>query len=111
DQGEYTEKEAIKTDQEIAKGLGINESTVRRIRKRFVEEGLEEAISRKKHSRTRPRKITGEEEAHLIAICCSSPPEGRNRWTLKLLAGRLVEMSVVESISPATVGRTLKKMS
>lgn len=109
DEGDYAASELIKTDKETAKLLDIAEITVQRVRKRLVEEGLEAALLRKKHVRTRPRKITGEEEAHLIAICCSSPPPGRKGWTLKLLSDRLVSMEVVESISPATVSRALKK--
>lgn len=109
DEGDYADSGTIKTDQEVAKLLDITEKTVKRVRKRLVEEGLEAALLRKKHARTRPRIITGEEEAHLIAICCSSPPEGRNRWTLKLLSDRLVRLEVVESVSPATVSRVLKK--
>jgi transposase len=111
DEGEYADSQSIKTDKEVAKLFDIIELTVHRIRKRLVEEGLEAALSRKKHARTRPRKIMGEEEAHLIALCCSSPPEGRKGWTLKLLSDRLVSMEVVESISPATVSRVLKKMN
>ena len=98
-----------KTDEEIAKQLHVSAKTVARIRKQFVEEGLEAALSRKAYLKTKENKLSGEEEAHLIAICCSSPPEGRNRWTLKLLSTRLVEMEIVDSISPATVGRALKK--
>ena len=111
DEGEYADSQSIKTDKEVAKLFDIIELTVHRIRKCLVEEGLEAALSRKKHVRTRPRKIMGEEEAHLIALCCSSPPEGRKGWTLKLLSDRLVSMEVVESISPATVSRVLKKMN
>lgn len=111
DEGDYEDNEPLKTDKEVAKLLGVDETTVKRVRKRLVEEGLEAALLRKKHAQTRPRKIMGEEEAHLIAICCSSPPEGRKGWTLKLLSDRLVSMEVVESISPATVSRVLKKMN
>lgn len=99
-----------KSDAQIAILLDIGIRTVERVRQRFVEEGLESALSRKPSHTRRKRKMGGDEEAHLIAICCSSPPEGRNRWTLKLLAGRLIEMEIMESISPATVGRVLKKM-
>jgi len=109
DEGDYVDSESIKTDEEVAKLFDISEKTVKRVRKRLVEEGPEAALLRKKHARTRPRIITGEEEAHLISLCCSSPPEGRNRWTLKLLSDRLVRLEVVERVSPATVGRVLKK--
>lgn len=109
DEGDCIDRESIKTDKEAAKLLDIDEKTVIRLRKRFVEEGLEASLARKAHSRTRTRKIMGEEEAYLIAICCSNPPEGRSRWTLKLLSDQLMEMEVIESVSPATVGRTLNK--
>jgi transposase len=109
DEGDYINPELIKTDKEVAQLLDVNESTVKRVRKRVVEEGLEAALLRRQHSRTRGSKILGEEEAHLIAICCSPPPLGRSKWTLKLLSDQLVRLEVVESVSPATVGRVLKK--
>jgi transposase len=99
------------TDMEIAESLHIDYKTVKRLRKRCVEEGLEAAISRKKHSRTKPRKLDGDGEAHLIALCCSKPPEGRNRWTLRLLSERLVSLEIVDSIAASTVRETLKKMN
>ena len=103
--------ESQKTDEEIASLLHVGLCTVRRVRKACVLEGIEAALERKSHSRHRPRKIQGEEEAHLIALCCSDAPEGRNRWTLKLLADKLVSMELLDSISPQTVGRALKKMN
>ena len=111
DEGSLTDPISVKTNTDISKSLGITERTVSRLRKRFIEEGLEAALLRKKHSRTRPRKMTGKQEAHLVALCCSSPPEGRSRWTLKLLSSRLVQLEIMDSISPATVGRVLKKMN
>ena len=107
DEAEKTRKK--KTDIEIAGLLYTSAKTVKRIRKRFVEEGMEIALSRRPYSKTRIPKINGEVEAHLIALSCSSPPEGRSRWTLKLLSDRLVEMEIVDSVSSATVGRALKK--
>lgn len=109
DEGAYANNK--KTDYQIAEQLHVGLKTVKRRRKQFVEEGLEAALSRKPHLKTREKKISGEEEAHLIAICCSVPPEGRSRWTLKLLSSRMVELEIVDSISPATVGRALKKMN
>ena len=97
------------SNNEIADLLSITERHVINVRKRFVEEGLESAINRKCHSRTKPRIIDGEAEAHLIAIACDTPPKGRSRWTLKLLSNKLVELEVVDSVSASTVGRTLKK--
>ena len=109
DEGEHIASPDRKKDKEIASLLQINESTVMRVRKRFVLEGLESAVSRKTHSRTRTRIIQGDEEAHLIAICCSQAPEGRVSWTLNLLSDQLVEMEIVESVSASTIGRVLKK--
>lgn len=107
DEGPYAETK--KTDEKIAEQLHVGVKTVKRRRKQFVEEGLEAALSRKPHLKRGRKKISGEEEAHLIALCCSVPPEGRSRWTLKLLSTRLVEMEIVDSVSPSTVGRALKK--
>ncbi len=109
DEGDYADSGFMKTDEEVANLLDISAITVKRVRKRLVEDGLEAALMRKKHTRTRPGKIMGEEEAHLIALCCSPPPPGRKSWTLNLLSDRLVSMEVVESVSPATVSRVLKK--
>lgn len=100
---------ARKTDEEIARALYVSKITVRRVRKDCVENGIESALERKPHSRHKPHKIQGEEEARLIALCCSNPPEGRCRWTLTLLADTLVSLGIVESISPQTVLNTLKK--
>ena len=98
-----------KTDSEIAEQLHVGLKTIQRVRKKFVEEDLAVALERKKNKNKRLQKINGEVEAHLIATCCSSPPEGRTRWTLKLLSNRLIEMQVIDNISSATVGRALKK--
>lgn len=96
------------TDEEIAQALQLGRSTVERTRKRFVEEGLEPALS----ERPRPGKarlLSGKQEAFLVALACSDPPEGRTRWTMQLLADRLIELNVVESITDETVRRLLKK--
>ena len=98
-------------DPEIAKAFEISLSTVHRVRQAFVEEGLEEALYRKKPSNRQYRKLDGAQEAKLLAIACSQPPAGRSRWTLQLLADRLVELEIVEEISDECVRRTLKKMS
>src|SRR5438477_12236378 len=81
-----------KKDSEIAEILRISINTVRRVRRRLVLEGLESSLSRKPHPRTRPRIVDGEQEAHLIALCCSPPPEGRCRWTLKILRNKYIEL-------------------
>ena len=84
-------------------------ATVERVRRRCVEEGLERALGRKEQLNRRQKRLDGQGEAHLIALACGEPPEGRAGWTLKLLADRLVECEIVESISPETVRQTLKK--
>lgn len=98
-----------KTDEEIAREMHICSKTVARIRQRFVEEGMESALSRRPHANPKGRKIDGDQEAYLVALCCSTPPEGRSRWTLKLLANKLIELEVVDSVSAVTVSRVLKK--
>ena len=95
-------------DKQIAQAFGSHLTTVERLRKRFIEQGLEAALERNKRQNY-TCKLDGDAEARLIAIACSKPPEGRNEWTLRLLADRLVELSVVDSISHMTVSRTLKK--
>jgi transposase len=82
--------------------------TVERVRQRFVEEGLEAALKPKSFPRL-PRKVDGDVEAHLVALACSDPPAGRQRWTLRLLAGQLIELDLVESISHERVRQVLKK--
>jgi len=96
-------------DRQIMEALDVCDRTVERVRKRFVEEGVEAALNRKKQNNRRAKVIDGETEAKLIAIACSKPPEGRARWTLKLLAEKIVELEYVESVCPETVRRTLKK--
>ena len=97
------------TDKQIVEAIGVARPTVERLRKRFVMEGLEAAVRRKEQKNRKPKKIDGEVEPHLIALACSKPPEGRARWTLRLLADRLVELKVLESVSGETVRRALKK--
>lgn len=97
------------TDGEIAEALGVAVSTIERIRQRFVEEGLDAALGRKKQENRRVRKIDGDAEAHLVALVCGKPPNGRARWTLRLLADKLVELELVDSVAHETVRQTLKK--
>lgn len=98
------------TDESIAEALDVGRRRVENIRRRFVEEGLEATINRKKRCRPpRERILDGAKEARLIALCCGNPPEGRARWTLRLLADKLVELDIIESISHETVRQTLKK--
>ena len=96
-------------DADITSALGVGQSTVERIRKRCVEEGVESALNRKKQLRRRQKRLDGEGEARLIAMACGEPPEGRASWTLKLLADQLVECEIVETISTETVRQALKK--
>ena len=98
-------------DKVIVSHVGGSLSTVERIRKRFVLEGLDTALNRKKTEISRIIKIDGEKEAHLIALACSTPPEGLVRWSLRLLAGKMVELEIVDSICHETVRKTLKKMN
>ena len=98
------------TDERIAEAVEVNLRTVERVRQRFVEQGLEAALVRKEQDRpSRERKLDGAGEARLIALACSEPPVGRNAWTLQLLADKLVELYVVDSISDETVRQVLKK--
>ena len=96
-------------DREIARVLQVGTATVERVRRRFVEEGVQRAVGRKEQAHRRRKKLDGQGEAHLIALACGEPPEGRASWTLQLLADQLVQREIVESISPDTVGRCLKK--
>ena len=102
-------KDGGMTDEEVARSLQIASATVERVRRRCVEEGIESALGRREQQRRRPKKLDGAAEAHLIALSCGEPPEGRARWTLRLLADRLVECELVDSIHPETVRKTLKK--
>ena len=99
-------------DEEIAEAFDVSVSTVERCRRRFVEEGLESALSPyRTPRRTYKRKLDGEQEAKLIAIACSTPPEGQSRWSLRMLADKMVELEYVDEICHETVRQTLKKTS
>ena len=98
-----------KSDPEIVESLGCGRASVERIRKQFVEEGLEAVLCPKPSQRVFERKIDGKAEAHLIALACGAPPEGRSRWTLRLLSDQMVVLEHVESASYETVRRVLKK--
>lgn len=97
------------TDVEIATACEVSLPTIARVRKAFVEQGLTAALERKRPIGRQYRKLDGVQEAQLITVACSAPPQGQARWTLKLLADRLVELEVVEAVSAETVRRTLKK--
>jgi transposase len=96
-------------DEAIADALEVGRATVERVRKEFVEEGLDAALERRQPRRVYVRKLDGDGEAHLVALACQQPPEGRSRWTLRLLADRMVALEYVDQISYQTVRRTLKK--
>ncbi len=99
-------------DEDVAEAVDVSVRTVENIRKRLVNEGLEAAVNRKKQVRpSRARLLDGRQEAKLVALCCSAPPEGRSRWTLRLLADQIVALEIVDSISHETVRQTLKKTS
>jgi len=96
-------------DEQISTALEVSLATIHRTRRAFVEEGLEAALNRRPQQRYRARRLDGEQEAHLIALMCSQPPEGQARWTLRLLAGKMVELAYVDSVSHETVRQVLKK--
>ncbi len=97
------------SDAAIAGALDVNPSTVLRVRRQFATAGLAAALARKAPERVYARKLDGAAEAHLVAVACSPPPAGRERWTLRLLADELVRLEVVEAVSHETVRRTLKQ--
>ena len=108
DEGEYAEKV---TNEQISKVLKIGMRTIDRVKKRFMEEGLEAVLERKASSRVYEKKLDGELEAKLVQLCCSEPPAGYGKWSLRLLADKMVELNYVDSISHVAVGNTLKKMN
>jgi transposase len=98
-------------DERIAEALEIGVSTVARLRQRFVEQGLAAVVDPERVRRPSRRRLDGEQEARLLALACGPAPQGRTRWTLRLLADQMVELEVVESISHETVRQVLKKTS
>ena len=96
-------------DEEVADAVETSQPTVSRVRKQYVEEGLQAALNRRPPNREYRRKLDGEQEARLVALACSEPPEGQARWSLRLLADKMVELEVVDDLSYQTVRRTLKK--
>jgi len=99
------------TNARIGEALEVSEPTIWRLRKRFVEQGFEAALQRKEQARRKARKLDGAQEAHLIALACSQSPEGRERWSLRLLAERFVELGHVDEVSHETVRQVLKRGS
>lgn len=106
DEGKYSEKV---TNELLSKVLKIGMRTIDRIKKKFIEEGLEASLERRPTTRIYERKVDGEVEAKLVTLCCSDPPKGYAKWSLRLLADRMVELNYVESISYVTVREVLKK--
>jgi transposase len=97
------------TDAQIVRAVDISQPTISRVRKQFGEEGLEAALNRRTTRRVYRPKLDGEQEARLITLACSKPPEGQAHWTLRLLANKAVELEITDSLSYQTVRRTLKK--
>ena len=97
------------SDEAIAEALDVNRSTVERVRIRCVEGGVEAALRPRPSRQVHPRKLDGVQEAHLVALACSPVPRGRARWSLRLLADKLVALEMVDDISYETVRQTLKK--
>lgn len=106
DEGKYSKKA---TNVEISKVLKVGMRTIDRIKKRFVEEGYDACLSRKPTTRVYERKVDGDVEAKLVSIACSKPPEGFAKWSLRLLANKMVELQYVEKLSHETVRTVLKK--
>jgi transposase len=96
-------------DDAVAQAVEVSQPTVSRVRKQYVEEGLEAALNRRPPNREYHRKLDGKQEARLVALACSEPPAGQARWSLRLLADKMVELEVVDDLSYQTVRRTLKK--
>ena len=108
DKGEYSENTDIK-NAEICKILKVGERTIDRVKKKFIEEGFESVLDRRPSSQKYTKKVDGDIEAKLVTLCCSKPPEGFAKWSLRLLADKMVELNYVDYISHVTVGEVLKK--
>lgn len=108
DEGEFSDKVV---NEQISRVLKVGMRTIDRVKKRFVEEGFEGVLERKPSSRMYERKIDGDLEAKLVQLCCSEPPAGYAKWSLRLLADKVVELEYVDSISYVSIGNILKKMN
>lgn len=106
DEGPYSEKV---TNEQISKVLKVGMRTIDRVKKRFIDESLEGVLERRPTSRVYEKKTDGDVEARLVTLCCSNPPKGYSKWSLRLLADKMVELNYVESISHVTVRSILKK--
>jgi transposase len=107
DEGEFQKKRL--TNKEIARVLNVSMKKIDRVKKRFVEDGLDIALNGRKGSRIYAKKVDGDFEAHLVALSCSDPPGGFTRWSLRLLADKVVELDYINSVSHETIRRVLKK--
>ena len=108
DKGEFSENTKI-TNAEICKILKIGERTIDRVKKKFFEEGFENVLERRPSIQNYAKKIDGDIEAKLVSLCCSEPPEGFAKWSLRLLADKMVELNYIDYISHVSVGEVLKK--
>lgn len=108
DEGKYSDKV---TNEQISKVLKVGMRTIDRVKKQFVEEGIEAVLARRSTTRIYEVKADGDMEAKLVTLCCSEPPKGFSKWSLRLLADKMVELNYVESISHVTVRSVLKKMN
>ena len=108
DEGDYSDKA---TNEQISKLLKVGMRTIDRVKKRFIEEGFEAVLERRASSRVYDVKIDGDVEAKLVKLCCSEPPPGFAKWSLRLLADKMVELQYIDSISYVSVGNVLKKMN
>ncbi len=108
DEGDYSDKA---TNEQISKLLKVGMRTIDRVKKRFIEEGFEAVLERRASSRVYDVKIDGDVEAKLVKLCCSEPPPGFAKWSLRLLADKMVELQYIDSISYVSIGNVLKKMN
>jgi transposase len=108
DKGEYSADPEIKNS-EISKILKVGERTIDRVKKKFIEEGFDNVLDRRPSPQNYTKKVDGDIEAKLVSLCCSEPPEGFAKWSLRLLADKMVELRYIDYISHVTVGEVLKK--
>jgi transposase len=108
DKGEFSENTEIKNS-EICKILRIGERTIDRVKKKFIEEGFESVLDRRPSTQNYTKKVDGDIEAKLVSLCCSEPPDGFAKWSLRLLADKMVELNYIDYISHVTIGGVLKK--
>ena len=108
DKGEFSANTGIKNS-EICKILRVGERTIDRVKKKFIEEGFDSVLERRASPQNYTKKVDGDIEEKLVTLCCSDPPEGFSKWSLRLLADKMVELNYVDYISHVTVGEVLKK--